>query len=283
METATVLLRRLRLASAVYLSGLFAPTPGSRTTGGRHLLLLLLLTSTSCKNFNMYTVEDDILLGTQAFEEVTKDERILTSGPAFEQVQRVTERLVASVMEYRPEIAPRFEWEVVVIDDPGTINAFCLPGGKMAVYTGILEVAGGDAGLAVVMGHEIAHATEQHGTERLTRQGLTGTAIQILLEDENQQEVASVLANLGLGLPWGREDELEADMVGLMILANAGYDPREAPEFWTRMSQMAGGGDDSPLSEFLSTHPSNAKRISRLKAAIPAALPLYETWKAGNP
>jgi len=247
------------------------------------LALLVCTAGSSCANFNLYSEQEDIQLGTQAFQEVTGTEPILTSGPAYDQVQRVTERLVTSVRALKPEIASLFEWEVVVIDRPDIVNAFCLPGGKMAVYTGILPVAESDAGLAVVMGHEIAHATERHGTERLTRNGLMGSAIDVLLENEDHQAVAEVVGNLGVGLPWGRQDELEADIEGLMILANAGYDPREAPEFWSRMAALTGGGDDSALSEFLSTHPSNQTRIEELQAAIPAALPLYEAATGSAP
>jgi predicted Zn-dependent protease len=244
----------------------------------------------SC-NYNAYSVDQDVQLGLQAFTEVTGSQPLLESGPQFDQVQRVTKRLVASAQEMKPEIAPQFEWQVVVIDDPQTVNAFCLPGGKMAVYTGILPVAQSDAGLAVVMGHEIAHATERHGTKRLTRNGLLGSAITVLLEDENHQAIASVLANLGIGMPWGREDELEADQEGLMILANAGYDPREAPVFWKRMAAGSGGGNEAgnailaagSIEEFLSTHPSNQRRIDRLEAAIPAAMPLYEAARKGKP
>ncbi len=283
MQRTKALLRQACRALAVYLAPTRRPSLLSREGSWAPLVLLIALTGTSCKNFNQYTLQDDVTLGFQAFEEVLKEEKILKHGPAVDQVNRVTERLVASAMELHPDIASQFEWEAVVIDDAQTVNAFCLPGGKMAVYTGILQVAETDAGLAVVMGHEIAHATERHGTERLTRQGLMGSAIQILVEDTDYQQVASIVANLGVGLPWGRNDELEADEVGLMILANAGYDPREAPQFWTRMSAMTGGGDDSAISEFLSTHPSNATRIEKLKAAIPAAMPLYQASGAGNP
>jgi predicted Zn-dependent protease len=246
----------------------------------------------SC-NYNAYTVGEDIQLGTQAFTEVAGSEPVLNSGPQVAQVQRVTDRLVASAQELKPGIAPLFAWEVVVIDRPEVVNAFCLPGGKMAVYTGILSVAQGDAGLAVVMGHEIAHATERHGTERLSRNGLLGSAITVLVEDEDHQGYAQILANLGIGMPWGRNDELEADREGLMILANAGYDPREAPRFWERMAVGAGGPGDGgsgsailaadSIEEFLSTHPSNQRRIDQLKAAIPAAMPLYEAARAGKP
>ena len=263
----------------------------SRRTAALALALGLGMSLSSC-NYNAYSVEEDVVLGAQAFTEVTGSEPILKSGPQVDQVQRVTERLVASARELKSDIAPAFAWEVVVIDNPEVVNAFCLPGGKMAVYTGILPVAQSDAGLAVVMGHEIAHATERHGTERLSRNGLLGSAITVLLENEDHQAYAQILANLGVGMPWGRTDELEADKEGLMILANAGYDPREAPKFWERMAGGAGGaGGDTgsallaagSIEEFLSTHPSNQRRIDELKAAIPAAMPLYEAAIAGKP
>ena len=255
------------------------------------LAIGLALGGASCQNINTYSLDDDVTLGVQAYGEVTKNEPILTSGPEVERVQRVTQRLTQAAIERKPEIASHFQWEVVVIDDPGTVNAFCLPGGKMAVYTGILPVAQTDAGLAVVMGHEIAHATERHGTERLTRNDLLGSAITVLLENQDQQQIASILANLGIGMPWGRNDELEADLEGLMIMASAGYDPREAPEFWKRMASGSAGGNAEgnsilaagSIDEFLSTHPSNQRRIDELTAAIPAALPLYEAYKAGKP
>ncbi|MFT7669493.1 MAG: putative Zn-dependent protease [Planctomycetota bacterium] len=253
--------------------------------------LLIALGGASCKNINTYSLDDDINLGSQAYAEVTKSDAIITSGLAYERVQRVTERLIKSANEMKPDIAPHFEWEVVVIDSPDTINAFCLPGGKMAVYTGILGVAQGDAGLAVVMGHEIAHATERHGTERLTRTTLMDSAITVMLENEDHQAVATVVANFGIGMPWGRTDESEADIEGLMILANAGYDPREAPKFWERMAAASSGGSASgnsilaasSIDEFMSTHPSNETRIADLTAAIPAAMPLYEAANRTNP
>lgn len=276
----------------VYRSHRAAPR---RLRLGSLLAPCLALLAASCQNFNLYSVDQDIELGTQAFAEVTQSEAILTSGPQVEQVQRVTNRLTASALDLHPEIAPLFEWEVVVIDDPATVNAFCLPGGKMAVYTGILPVAGSDAGLAVVMGHEIAHATERHGTERLTRNGLMGTATQVLLEHEDHQQIAAVLGNLGIGMPWGRTDELEADHEGLMIMANAGYDPREAPAFWERMQALASGGGGNSggssgnailaadsIDEFFSTHPSNQNRIEALRAALTEALPLYEAARGGK-
>lgn len=244
------------------------------------LTLLLGLSTTSCQGLNFYSLQDDVTLGTEAFAEVTKTEKIVLSGPEVDQVRRVTDRLVASALELSPEIASQFQWDVVVIDSPETVNAFCLPGGKMAVYTGILPVTQSDAGLAVVMGHEITHAIRRHGTQRLTRNGIQAGLIAAAFEDEDHQQIAMVLSNFGVGLPWGRSDELEADREGLFVLANAGYDPREAPLFWQRMSQMTGGGGGSALDEFLSTHPSNENRIEQLEGLLPEALPLYEAARA---
>ena len=250
--------------------------------------LLLALASglggSSCQalsNLNLYSTQDDVTLGLQAFQQVTAEEKIVKSGPDVDQVKRVTDRLVAAAIERKPEIASQFQWEVVVIDAPDTVNAFCLPGGKMAVYTGILPVTQSDAGLAVVMAHEISHATERHGTERLTRNMGLSVAIDILTQDEDQAAVASVLGNLGLGLPWSRYDELEADREGLFIMAQAGYDPREGPVFWQRMSQMSGGGG-SGLEEYLSTHPSHDRRIEQLTELVPQALPIYEAAVGKN-
>ncbi|MCB9916218.1 MAG: M48 family metallopeptidase [Planctomycetes bacterium] len=256
--------------------GVYRSTP--RRGAALPALLLLAAGSSSCAGLNAYSLQDDVALGAQAFQEVTSSEKILTSGPQVEQVERVTARLVDAVTELQPDIASQFQWEVVVIDDPQTVNAFCLPGGKMAVYTGILPVTQNDAGLAVVMGHEISHATKRHGTQRLTRNGLTTGLIQAVFEDEDYEAMAMVVANFGVGLPWGRSDELEADREGLFVMAAAGYDPREAPVFWQRMAQLTGGGGGG-LEEFLSTHPSNERRIEQLQSLVPEALPLYEAAK----
>jgi len=244
-----------------------------RAAGGALAAAVLAVGTTGCGN--LFTVEDDMRMGQEAYAQVLAEQKILDSGPAHEQVQRVTERLVASTREIDPGIAERFEWEVTVIDDPGTVNAFCLPGGKMAVYTGILPVAESDAGLAVVMGHEIAHAIRRHGTERVSRNMQMDIAIGILAKNEDQAQIASLLGNLGVGLPWGRADESEADRVGLSYMANAGYDPREAVKFWQRMSALSGGGSSGGLGEFLSTHPSDERRIADIREELPRVMPLY--------
>jgi len=221
--------------------------------------LVIACAGAACQGANFYSVYDDVAMGAQAFDEVKATENVIHSGPAYEQVQRVTSRIVESAIEIDPEISNLFAWEVVVLGDDATVNAFCLPGGKMAVYTGILPVAGSDAGLAVVIGHEIAHATRRHGTQRATHSVLTEIGIEIFTEgadfstDEEERELATILAEVGLGLPFSRDHELEADRVGLIYMAAAGYDPREAVGFWQRMS--AGGGG-APLSGSPPTPPT---------------------------
>ncbi|HQV53705.1 MAG: M48 family metallopeptidase [Flavobacteriales bacterium] len=172
-----------------------------------------------------------------------------------------------------------FDWQFNVVDDP-TVNAWCMPGGKVVVYTGILPVTQNDNGLAVVMGHEIAHAIARHGNERMsqavTAQGL-GTVLSVA-NDENPTLVGNIfLQSYGIGsqlglLAYGRKQESEADKMGLVFMAMAGYDPREAPIFWERMS--AGGGAAPP--EILSTHPSDERRVADLNAYMDEALKYYK-------
>ncbi|MEL6715996.1 MAG: M48 family metallopeptidase, partial [Planctomycetota bacterium] len=195
--------------------------------------------------------------------------------------------LVESALEIDPEIASLFDWEVKLVRRDDLVNAWCLPGGKMAVYTGILPVAaGGDVdlqtGLAVVMGHEIAHATLRHGTRAMTRQMGFGAFVALFTglvgarADEDVTQLAALGATLAsnLGsLTFGRSAELEADRRGLMYMAHAGYDPREAVGFWQRMNAAAGGA--SP-PEWLSTHPTNERRIAQIESLLPEVLPIYQ-------
>jgi predicted Zn-dependent protease len=164
----------------------------------------------------------------------------------------------------------QYEWEFNVIDDPKMVNAFCLPGGKVVVYTGLLKLATTDDELAVVMGHEIAHATCRHGGARVTRnviQGLGMEAAQILVKTGDEKTDNLVMAALGAGaqvgvtLPYSRKDEEEADRVGLKYMFDAGYDPAAAPVFWEKMA--AQGGQGPP--EWLSTHPDPANRMETLR------------------
>lgn len=217
-------------------------------------------------------------LGLQSYQEVLRTERVVPSGPAAEQVVRVARRLIEIVQV----IEPSFDWKVSVVDSPQA-NAFCLPGGKIVIYTGILPITQTDDGLAAVMGHEIAHAVLRHGSQRMLKTEvfnavLQGASATVALGEMSRDQQRAVLGALGAGakfgvlMPFSREHETEADERGLLYAARAGYDPREAVAFWERMSQ-AGGGQPP---EFLSTHPSHDSRIARLKELMPKALEAYD-------
>jgi len=173
-----------------------------------------------------------------------------------------------------------FEWQWTVIDDDKTVNAWALPGGKSAVYTGMLRMAKSDDELAVVMGHEASHAIARHAGERISGNMVIQGALQgtsMALGDMSPAAQQATMAALGLGsnvgvlLPWSRMQESEADELGLLIAADAGYDPRTAIDLWTRMSSQSGAPP-----EFLSTHPSENTRIKRLQKLMPKAMKLYQ-------
>ncbi len=237
----------------------------------------VLLLASSCQflsNINMFPPDQDVTMGLQAYEEILANEPVIPSGPQVDMVREVMNRLVDAARAENPELVEMFAWEVRLIDNDQMVNAFCLPGGKMAVYTGILPVAETDTGLAVVMGHEIAHALERHGTEAVTRQyGIQGL-LTILTSGKGEQ--LSGLAGSLLGLKFGRNAELEADRSGLRYMARAGYNPQEAVAFWQRMASGAGA---SP-PEWLSTHPANSSRISQLQELMPEAMALYQAGGA---
>jgi predicted Zn-dependent protease len=174
-----------------------------------------------------------------------------------------------------------FKWEFNLLES-STVNAFCMPGGKVAFYTGIMPICQNETGVAVVMGHEVAHAIANHGGERMSQgliQQMGGVALSVALKDkpETTQQLAlsayGVSSNVFGILPYSRLHETEADKLGLIFMAMAGYDPQEAPKFWKRMSSL-NSGQKAP--EFLSTHPSDQARIDNLKKAMPEALKYYK-------
>lgn len=228
---------------------------------------------TGRSQFNLLSLEDDKALGAQAYQEMLQGAPLVQSGPQFDQVQRVVGKLVA-VADADPEFEGQFDWEARLVKDDATVNAWCLPGGKMAVYTGILPFTQDDTGLAVVMAHEIGHAVARHGSERMSQalpvQGLLAWAAGEY--GQGAAQLGAQVANLGVFMPWGRKQELEADHIGLMYMAEAGYDPRVAEQFWTRMSQGQGGAPP----EFLSTHPSDETRIQQIRDLLPEALERYQ-------
>jgi predicted Zn-dependent protease len=239
-------------------------------------LAAALLLGTAChttpvtgrSSLNFFSTSDDIQLGREAYAQVLADAKIVSSGPKREMVERAMTRLSAVADD------PGYEWEVNLIEDPDTVNAFALPGGKMAVYTGILPVCATETGLAVVMGHEIGHVVARHGTERMTS-SLGVESVLSLLHLGDYASLAQMGLDVFINLPFGRAQESEADEIGLIYMARAGYDPREAVAFWERMESLSSDGGP----EFLSTHPSHETRIERLKEKLPEAL---DVWRAAG-
>jgi len=218
----------------------------------------------------------EIELGAAADQEVLESEPLSENVKITQTVERVGQRIAA--VADRPE----YEWEFHVIAEPAQ-NAFALPGGKVAVYEGILAVCQSEADLAVVMSHEIAHALARHGGERMSQQavvGGVGSVINAMAEKETDAVTVEkvmqgygVASQLGYVLPFSRKHESEADAIGLILMAKAGYDPSVAPEFWERFAVMS----STQPPEWLSTHPADARRAAELRALLPEAMKYYET------
>ncbi|MFM7261300.1 MAG: M48 family metallopeptidase [bacterium] len=236
---------------------------------------------TGRSQFNLLSTSDEVVLGEEAYAEILKDAKVVASGPDFERVQRVGQRIAQASERRYPAAVEGFGWKFTLVDSP-EINAWMLPGGKSAVYTGLLTVATSDDELAIVMGHEAAHAIAKHGAERMSR----GVATQIVFgvasatgEIDPAIVEAAAVAYGALGeTAFSRSEESEADEIGLMIAADAGFDPRSAVGFWRKMS--AKGGEKPP--EFLSTHPSDEKRANRLAKLMPKAEKIYLARTGGT-
>ena len=199
-------------------------------------------------------------------------------------VDRVGERISSAITRYyqqqgKQSVIEGYKWEFNTIDSKEA-NAWCMPGGKVVVYTGLLPITQTETALAIVVGHEIAHAIAKHGSERMSQglvQQLGGVALELALSQKPQQTQDLFMQAYGIGstvgavLPWSRQQETEADKYGLMFAAMAGYNPQEAIPFWQRMAQA--GGANPP--EFLSTHPSNETRIKKIKQFMPEAMKYY--------
>ena len=230
---------------------------------------------TGRKSHVAMSTREEASLGLQSYQQVLSQSQSIDSGPELEMVRRVASRLASATGQAGAD----FDWRVSLIQSP-QVNAFCLPGGKIVVYTGILPVAQNDAALATVLGHEMAHATSRHGSQRVLQQNLAQTAltgVAISLSDMDYGKQRAVMGALGAGaqfgvlMPFSRKDESEADAIGLHYMARAGYDPQESIRFWQRMENV--GGQQPP--EFLSSHPSHGTRIQQLQAEMPKALEEY--------
>lgn len=212
-------------------------------------------------------------MGAQAYKEAIGKSKLSQDAKYLDQVRRVGARVAQAAQK------PEYQWEFNVIDEPKTINAWALPGGKVAVYTGLLNLGVSDAELAAVIGHEVAHALAQHSRERMSQAiaqqiGLEAVGASSKLGERGLQAVNLALG-IGVGLPFGRKQESEADYIGLELMSKAGYDPRAAVSFWQKMENASGGKPP----EFLSTHPSSEHRIRDIETALPKFLPTYEANK----
>lgn len=234
----------------------------------------------------MTSVSEEMTMGAQAYQQVKSDPKMRPSQDPreVEPVKRVAARIIEAAKRSKyAEMAQQFQWEVTVIKDDKTMNAFALPGGKIAVYTGIFPVAKTEAGLAAVLGHEVVHALARHGAERMSQGQLTNAALQVAgaavggagdggLMSQAAMAALGAGAQVGVLLPFSRKHESEADYIGILLAAEAGYDPRESVGLWERMAQVSGGGP----AEFLSTHPGHDTRIQQLKKWMPEALAMYQ-------
>lgn len=238
-----------------------------------------------------FTEEKERELGIEAYRDVLRHYPLSTDPEINAMIRRVGERIAAAANK------PSFEWEFAVIKDDKTINAFCLPGGKVAFFTGILKHTQNEAGVAVVMGHEVTHALYRHGVERISRSYLemiaqAGALAGAVTGKVNPAALQGVLMAYGVNaqLPFNRTQESEADYIGLRLMAQAGYDPHEAVGFWERMSGCpreyigklcfrSGAG----VPEFLSTHPSEETRIKNLQKWTPEAMHYYNSPAAPPP
>jgi predicted Zn-dependent protease len=260
-----------RLILALPLLAALATAGGCNTVSG-----------TKRSQLNVLSESDERELGEEAYQEALSEKGVkkVTSGPDYDRVQRVADRIEDASERLHAKAVRGFEWQWTVVNDDNMVNAWALPGGKSAVYTGMLRMAKSDDELAVVMGHEASHAIARHAGERISSNMVIQGALQgtsIALGDMSPAAQQATMAALGLGsnvgvlLPWSRMQESEADELGLLIAADAGYDPRTSIDLWTRMASQSGAPP-----EFLSTHPSENTRITRLQKMMPKAMKLYQ-------
>ena len=253
----------------------------------------MLIFLVACSSVSITERKQLILLGDdviypqafRAYEDFKNKNKLIKSGNNFNNIQEVTQNLKKAIKTFyktrnKPDPTSNFKWEVILVDNKDMKNAWCMPGGKMAVYSGILEVANNNNALAALMGHEIAHAVARHGSERASQGVLLdiGTmALEKLILGQSlsgdSKKLYEYFANFGLMLPFSRSHETEADYLGLVFMHIAGYEMEEAIEMWKRMNK---DGSRSQPPEFLSTHPSNKTRIENIKKWIPEVKKMFK-------
>lgn len=263
--------KKISICCFLFLAVFFVSACSTVPISGRSQVTLISSDEINSMSFNSY-------------HEFLSSHKLSNDAQKTAMVKRAGRNIQLAVEEYfaRNSMSQRlegYEWDFNLVDDD-TVNAWCMPGGKVVVYTGILPVTKDETGLAVVMGHEIAHAVANHGNERMS-QGLMvemgGAALSKALEEKPEQTKDLFLTSFGLGtqvgvlLPYSRLHESEADHLGLIFMAMAGYDPRAAVSFWERMAS----GKSGATPEFLSTHPSDQTRINNIKGLLPDAMRYY--------
>lgn len=235
---------------------------------------------TGRKQLSLVSNEEIIAQSATEYQKVIATGPLSNNAEQVAMIKRVGAKIQSAVESYMAQKGlssqlAGFKWEFNLIQDDKTANAWCMPGGKVAFYTGILPICKDESGVAIVMGHEVAHAIANHGRERMSEAMLANGLLSGLGAAMGQNPTLTqqlLMQSIGVGanvamLKFSREDESEADHIGLIFMAMAGYDPNEAPKFWERMA--AAGGQQPP--EFLSTHPSHATRIKDLQGWIPEA------------
>lgn len=240
---------------------------------------------TGRRQLQLVSNEEVIALSLQQYQDFMRTAPVVKGTPEAQMVSRIGSRIANAVKTfytnngYASEL-DNYTWEFTLVKE-NSVNAFAMPGGKVVIYTGLLPVTQTEDALAVVIGHEIAHVIARHSNERLSQQVALqyGGAIAggLLGNSQAMQQLGGAVfglgAQYGVMMPYARKQEYEADEIGLILMAIAGYDPRVAVPFWTRMSQGSGGGQ---VPEFMSTHPTDSKRIARIESIMPNVLQYYK-------
>jgi len=267
-----------------------------RITGNSLLVTFILFVTVSCttvpltgrRQLSLVPESEMISLSLTQYGQFLKDNKVSTDQAKTAMVRRVGQRISKAVETYMAQQGlsdnlKGYQWEFNLIEDK-TVNAWCMSGGKVVVYTGLLPVSQNDEGLATVLGHEIAHAVARHGSERMSDQMLVqlgSTSLSAAMSSKPKETQAMANAAFGIGsqvgvlLPFSRKQENEADYMGLIFMAMAGYNPNASLAFWERMAQQS----QTSTPEFLSTHPVNSTRIENIKQKLPEAMKYYKPSK----